>query len=342
MDVKFLDFTAKLHHFEDINPSFAAGWMRVCYHGKNRNNSIIPKETLDAAIPTMFNCPIVANYYRDTDSIGAHDVELVIDDNKAKVVAATQPVGVVPTNDMAYWEEVEEDDGTKHEYLYTPILLWKRQEAFEHIAKAGVVDESMECIFDETHTDKDTGLPVVDKLTFEAFCLLESARPCFESASINLMDSNFKEQFSLMARDWKDLCGKENFTLTNFMEQGGAEMDNEVVLAEQENVVDENEQVVEQECDNVNAQNDEVEIDIGLENGEAEEVNDEVVVNENQEEQDAGQEEQAEQEPECANQEFMLCGKKRQKCEEALPSTVTCDAEGACIASVDYCLIDFD
>ena len=226
-----LNFISRLEEISELNSSFATGRLRVCYHGKNRNGSYISKEVLEAAIPTMFNCPIVAHYYRDEDSIGSHDLELIAKNGELKLVAATQPVGVVPENDVYFWETVEEEDGTEHEYLVMPIILWKRQEAFEHIAKEGNVSESMECVFDEEHKEKD-GTVVVDKMTMQAFCLLESAEPCYESAAIDIFDkNNFKEQFSLMAEAWKEVCGSENFSIKPF-EKGGQGMENEMNLAE--------------------------------------------------------------------------------------------------------------
>ena len=226
-----LNFISRLEEIAELNSSFATGRLRVCYHGKNRNGSYISKEVLEAAIPTMFNCPIVAHYYRDDDNIGSHDLELIAKNGELKLIAATQPVGVVPENDVYFWETVEEDDGSEHEYLVMPIILWKRQEAFEHIAKEGSIAESMECTFDEEHKEKD-GTVVVDKMTMQAFCLLESAEPCYESAAIDVFDkNNFKEQFSLMAEAWKEACGSENFSIKPF-EKGGQGMENELKLAE--------------------------------------------------------------------------------------------------------------
>lgn len=231
-----LNFVSRLEKIAELNPSFATGRLRVCYSGKNRNGSSISKEVLEASIPTMFNCPIVAHYYRDTDSIGAHDLELVIKNNELGIIPATQPVGVVPENDVYFWETVEEEDGTEHEYLVMPIILWKRQEAFDHIAKEGTIAESMECTFDEKHTDAD-GTVVVDKLTMQAFCLLEAAKPCYESAAIDVFnEQNFKEQFSLMASAWKEACGSESFSIQSF-EKGGQDMENENLEIKTEEII---------------------------------------------------------------------------------------------------------
>lgn len=233
MEVKTLDYVSKLKEIEDLNPSFATGMMRICYHGKNRNGWVIPKATLEAAIPTFFNCPIVARYDRKRDKIGAHDVELVTKKGNLALIPATQPVGVVPANNVYFWEKVEEEDGIEHEYLVMPVILWKRQEAVTHIIESQSVDQSMECIFDEIHVDQN-GDTVVDKMTMQAFCLLESAKPCFESAAVDVLSSILQEEFSLMKNDWKELCGSENFSINKFqVGEGGLEVMQEDVKKEQ-------------------------------------------------------------------------------------------------------------
>ena len=224
MEVKTLDYVSRLKEVEELNSSFATGMMRICYHGKNRNGWVIPKATLEAAIPTFFNCPIVARYDRKRDKIGEHDMELVVKNGQLDLIPATQPVGVVPTNNMYFWETVEEEDGSEHEYLVMPVVLWKRQEAVSHIIEAKTVAQSMECVFDEVHVDQD-GETVVDKMTMQAFCLLESAKPCFESAAVDVLGSSLQEQFSLMKNDWKELCGSENFSIQKFQAgEGGLEV----------------------------------------------------------------------------------------------------------------------
>jgi len=266
LEVKTLDFVSQLKEVEELNPSFATGMMRICYHGKNRNGWVIPKATLEAAIPTFFNCPIVARYDRKKDKVGAHDMELVSKKGKLKLIPATQPVGVIPTNNMYFWETVKEDDGNEHEYLVMPVILWRRQEAVDHIVEAQSIAQSMECVFDEVHVDEN-GATIVDKLTMQAFCLLESAKPCFESAAVDVLSSALQEQFSLMKSDWKELCGSENFSIKKFqVKEGGLEVMQEDLINEMNPTMEEvndpvepvvetpAEQGVEHECEDIDAE----------------------------------------------------------------------------------------
>ena len=137
-------FSSGITSLTERNTSFDSGILRVCYTGKNRNNSFISKETFERCMPSIYNCPIVCRYDRDTDTIGSHDMELVgTDDGGMRIVNITQPVGVVPESAKYWWEEIEDDSGL-HEYLCVDVLIWKRQEAYKKIKEDGITDESME------------------------------------------------------------------------------------------------------------------------------------------------------------------------------------------------------
>lgn len=190
-----------------VNSSFDAGVLRVCYHGKNRNRSEINKEIFEKCINTIYNCPIVCNYIREEEEIGSHDVEVVKTSKGLKLVNITTPVGVVPTGANYWWEEVEEENGVVHEYLCVDVLIWKRQEAYSKLKENGITDESMEI------TVKDgemiDGYYRVYDFEFTAFCLLGTAEPCFESASVRLFEKDeFVSQYSLMMADLKEEIAK--------------------------------------------------------------------------------------------------------------------------------------
>lgn len=197
-----LTFESSLSHLREINSSFDAGVLQVAYHGRNRNGSAISKAAFERSMDTIWNCPVVCNYDRETDTIGSHDVELVEKDGKMCLVNVTQPVGVVPESAATYWKEIEEADGTKHEYLCVDVLLWKRQEAYRKIVGEENVSQSMEISVKEGELIDDVFN--INRFEFTAFCLLGSAEPCFESASLELFSRNdFQRQFSEMMADAK-------------------------------------------------------------------------------------------------------------------------------------------
>ena len=82
-----LQYATSLTDICKLNSSFDKATLRICYPGENRNRSYISKETLTKCIPTLFNCPLVTHYDRDTDSLGGHDIEVVKDrDDNLKIV----------------------------------------------------------------------------------------------------------------------------------------------------------------------------------------------------------------------------------------------------------------
>ena len=196
-------FSSGITDWSEKNASFDSGVLRVAYTGKNRNNSFISKKVFEKCIESIYNCPIVCRYDRETGEIGAHDVELVEgQDGGLRLVNVTQPVGVVPESAKYWWEEIEDDSGL-HEYLCVEVLLWKRQEAYQKIKEDGVTEESMEITVKEGKMVD--GVYVIDLFEFTAFCLLGTAEPCFESASLEVFSCNdFKQQLAEMMKDLKE------------------------------------------------------------------------------------------------------------------------------------------
>lgn len=204
-------YSSGISNLVEHNSSFDSGILRVAYTGKNRNGSFISKDAFERSLPTIYNCPIVCNYDREDDSIGSHDVDIVTkDDGSMRLINVTQPVGVIPESAKHWWELVDDESG-EHEYLCVDALLWKRQEAYEKIKTDGVTDESMEI----TVTDGSVvdGVFVIERFEFTAFCLLGSAEPCFESASLELFShKEFQDELSEMMRDFKASCSMVSTT----------------------------------------------------------------------------------------------------------------------------------
>ena len=201
-------FSSGISDLTERNTSFDSGVLRVAYVGKNRNNSFISKETFERCMPSIYNCPIVCRYDREEDIIGSHDMELVVsDDGSMRIVNITQPVGIVPESARYWWEEIEDDSGV-HEYLCTDVLLWKRQEAYKKIKEDGITDESMEISVKEGKMVD--GVYVIERFEFTAFCLLGTAEPCYESASLEVFScGDFKQQLADMMQEFKETFAKE-------------------------------------------------------------------------------------------------------------------------------------
>lgn len=204
MDKAFsIVYESSLADLCEVNSSFDRGVLRVAYTGENRNGSSISKKVFEDAIDTMYNCPVVCRYDRDADEIGSHDMEVVNDDKGLRLVNMTHPVGVVPSEAKWFWQDIEDESGSIHEYLCTEVLLWKREEAYQKIKEDGIVKHSMEITVLDSH--EEDGIYVIDKFEFTAFCLLGTAEPCFENSALIVYSlDTFKEQFAEMMKEFKE------------------------------------------------------------------------------------------------------------------------------------------
>lgn len=206
-----LTYASEISDTTNLNSSFDKGVLKICYAGKNRNGSFIAKETIEKSVPSLFNCPVVCNYDRETDSLGGHDMGLVhSEDGSSKIVNLTAPVGVIPESADVWFEEFEEEDGTTHEYLCADVLLWKRQEAYEKIKRDGITAHSME-ITVKSGKFVD-GVYRIEDFEFNAFALI-GVEPCFESSALTLFD--FKKQMSDMMQDLKETIKSFGLNTTN-------------------------------------------------------------------------------------------------------------------------------
>ena len=198
-----LTYASSLTELCEVNSSFDSGILRIAYPGANRNGSSISKETFERCLKTIFNCPIVCNYDRETDTLGGHDMEIVKHkDGGLVLVNMTTPVGCIPESARVFWEEVEEDDGTIREYLCAEALLWKRQEAYKKIKQDGIVAHSMEITVKDG--ESIDGLYHITDFEFTAFALI-GVEPCFESSSLEMFSKrDFKEQLSEMMLELKE------------------------------------------------------------------------------------------------------------------------------------------
>lgn len=197
-----LSYSVALMDISNANPSFDIGKLRIAYTGKNRNGSYISKNAFEDAVPSMFGCPVVVNYLRDIDEFGSHDGEFIEKNGEYKYVNITEPIGFVPPGADWGWEVVEDDDQI-HQYIWTEVILWKRQEAYAKVKENGVIAQSME--IDVLKGEMCDDYYNIDKFIFEAFCLLGMAEPCFESAALFTFDNKeeFKESLDKMINEFK-------------------------------------------------------------------------------------------------------------------------------------------
>lgn len=186
----------------DVEDSvFAPAKIMIGYCGDNRNWSNIREEVFAEA--PIKNIPVVANFYSDKNDFGGHDVKVIQNKDGIDIYAATVPFGLVPESAKQWFTE-EFVDGEMKKCYWTECLLWKRQYGFNKIAESKRVNHSMEIDVSE-YTERPDGYCVVDKMKFEALCLLgEDVEPCFENSRLELFSvDNFEKQFTEMLEQYK-------------------------------------------------------------------------------------------------------------------------------------------
>ena len=235
MEVKKLkyDLESAIEMIGSDDAVFAPAKIMIGYCGDNRNYSNISEEVyMNARIK---NIPVVANFISDKNDFGGHDVKIIHTEDGIDFYAATVPFGLVPESAKQWFTE-EMVDGEMKKCYWTECLLWKRQYGFEKIAQAKRINHSMEISASE-YTERDDGIVQIDKMDFEALCLLGSdVEPCFENSRLELgyaLDSEIAE----MMEQYKQYC---------LSIEGVNKMDNENKFTENEQV-NEPETVVEPE-----------------------------------------------------------------------------------------------
>lgn len=203
-----VQYSAYLENIVSLNSSFDKGLLSIAYTGDNRNGSHIDSETFEKATSTLPYVPVAANYNIEEDQIGSHDSVYRRDSSgKLKEYNLTEPLGLVPETPHWFWQDKTEKDGRINRYFCCEVLLWKRQAVYDHVKKNGVTDQSMEISVNDY--EMVDGICHIKDFEFQAFTLLESAKPCYESACLETFStSEFKESLNDMLNDFKHYCAE--------------------------------------------------------------------------------------------------------------------------------------
>jgi hypothetical protein len=196
-----LQFEVTFVDVEPLNPLFSKCKIYVCYHGENRNGSIISKEVIEKAIPTIYNIPIVGRFSEDINDFTDHGGKIEITGNGAnkeiRYVHTTKPYGVVPESAIVDWETI----GDKEYLTIDGALLWTgRYPEAQEVIESGK-PQSMEIDVIEGRLRRDKKFEVTE-MVFSALCILgDDVEPCFEDAQIvgySLNKDSFFKEFQEM------------------------------------------------------------------------------------------------------------------------------------------------
>lgn len=206
MTKKLLDFQASITDVKQINPLFSTCKVRTLYTGKNRNMSIISKDAVEKALPTLANIPIVGEFSEENKDFKGHGGAIDLD--SYKYIHTTKPYGVVPESATYEWEQVKGADGSIREYLViNGCYLWtgRYEEAYSVIENGK--GQSMEIEVTDGRWDEEQEAYQIDNFVFSALCILgDDVEPAFEDANItaySLDKDSFKQEFSRMMSELK-------------------------------------------------------------------------------------------------------------------------------------------
>jgi hypothetical protein len=184
-------------NLEKLNDEFSKAECKVMYVGANRNMSYITKESVENALGTIYNIPVIAEVlYKEGEDkdFGTHGGRLVIDSNGARIEQTTVPYGVVPESCNPRW--VEEGD---KEYLVCDVFLWTgRYDDLEILLNDEEKQrpQSMEIMIGSSYIDDDE-YEVIEDFSFSALTILGAdVEPCFEDARVKMYERDiFKEEY---------------------------------------------------------------------------------------------------------------------------------------------------
>jgi hypothetical protein len=212
---KLLDFTGtKISDVKAINPLFSTCKVRVLYTGKNRNMSIISRDAVEKALPSIIGVPIVGEFSMEAKDFKGHGGAIDLD--SYDFIHTTKPYGFVPQDATFSWEEVKQRDGSIREYLTVDgCYLWtgRYPEAFSIVEQGK--GQSMEIEVNDGEWNDAEEAYDIKQFTFSALCILgDDVEPAFEDANITAsfsLDSDvFKMEYAKMMQDVKStLLNKE-------------------------------------------------------------------------------------------------------------------------------------
>lgn len=209
---KLLDFQASISDIKQINPLFSTCKVRVLYTGKNRNMSIITKEAVEKALPTIKNIPIVGEFNEANQDYKGHGGAIDLD--SYKYIHTTKPYGLVPESATYSWEDVKGADGAVRQYLTIDgCYLWtgRYEEAYSIVDNGK--GQSMEIEVTDGRWDETEEAYRIDNFTFSALCILgDDVEPAFEDANIvaySFDKDSFKKDYSLMMNELEQSLSEE-------------------------------------------------------------------------------------------------------------------------------------
>ena len=205
----------KLNSYEVNDTRFLNVKIWLMHLGENLNSSFFDKISVEEAIPSLSNTPILV-YVEDNNDGEAdfsdHRQVLVREDGQIKIKYLCQAIGVIPETNNAQFEFRVCDDGVSREFLTVTGLIWQKWDDPIDIFNRDIIkSQSME-IHDgyEGHFGDDKLYHFTKFQFFGACGLGNTVIPAMQNATIEAQFSyenlhseiqNKMEQFKLFSQE---------------------------------------------------------------------------------------------------------------------------------------------
>lgn len=214
----------KVEEFEKEDSRFIKIKIWLMHTGINFNGSAFSKESVNKAVPTLANTPILsfieANAEGEKD-FSDHRMELHrSEDGEYKFNYLGVAVGVIPETNNAHWEMRVTDSGEEKEYLVVDALMWtKWDDPTDIMATRGTTAQSMELADNYSGTIDNDGIFHFETFSFFGACLLgEGVQPAMENSTAELQFADNTKATQ------KTIENKLQEFYTLFSQQGGTGM----------------------------------------------------------------------------------------------------------------------
>lgn len=184
------------------NELFLKTNLRFCHTEDNSNDCYISQETMEDALPTVYNMPILGYIWEDEDGTPKFAGHEFYEDENGETVYEEIPIGIVPESSPL---EFKKNENGKT-YLEGAGLIWKTySKAAEILEREEDLSVSIEILVDELSYDEEKDILVFEKIKFTGVTILEEdpatgkeIQPGMIGAAITIED--FSEKNSLFAK----------------------------------------------------------------------------------------------------------------------------------------------
>ena len=193
-----ISFTKK-NEYETSDFRFIDVYIDVMHTGANRNRTSFTKDTINKAISSIANMPILGYVVDELDDeekdFKGHEHELRVTNNDVKYMYAGQAYGVIPESCNPRWIIKDDGTGTEREYLRVDGLIWtKFGDPVDIFTRDVTKNHSVE-LTDMVCGPKDRdGNTPVSSFKFDGFCILSTTDPKIQPA---MTGSCITAQFSV-------------------------------------------------------------------------------------------------------------------------------------------------